>query len=62
MGMIATGAGLGSMVVPWLMSLVSQEVNLLTGFLFFEFFVIACLILMAINYKGLKLAGRENSF
>jgi len=62
MGMIATGAGLGSMVVPWLMSLVSQEVNLLTGFLFFEFFVIACLTLMVINYKGLKLASRENSF
>jgi len=62
MGMIATGAGLGSMVVPWLMSLVSQEVNLLTGFLFFEVFVITCLILMAINFKGLKLAGKENSF
>lgn len=62
MGMIATGAGLGSIVVPWLMSLVSQEVNLLTGFLFFEVFVITCLILMAINFKGLKLAGRENPF
>lgn len=62
MGMIATGAGLGAMVIPWLMSLVSQKVNLLTGFLFLEVFVITCLILMTINFKGLKLAGRENSF
>jgi fucose permease len=62
MGMIATGAGLGSMIVPWLMSLVSQVVNLRVGFLSFEIFVITCLILMGINFKSLKLAGSRISF
>ncbi len=30
--------------------------------LFLEVFVITCLILMTINFKGLKLASRENPF
>jgi nitrate/nitrite transporter NarK len=62
MGMIATGAGLGAMVVPWLMSLVSQLVNLQVGFLSFEIFVITCFILMGINFKSLKFAGSRASF
>ncbi len=54
LGIIATGAGLGSMVVPWLMSLVSQITTLQTGFLSFEIFVIICLLLLSVNFKSLK--------
>jgi fucose permease len=62
MGMIATGAGLGSMTVPWLMSLISQVVNLQVGFLSFEIFVITCFILMGINFKSLRWAESRTSF
>jgi nitrate/nitrite transporter NarK len=57
MGLIATGAGLGAMVVPWLMSAVSQWTDLKVGFLFFEIFVLACFALLAVNQKSLKPAG-----
>jgi fucose permease len=59
MGMIATGAGLGAMVVPWLMSLVSQVTTLQIGFLSFEIFVMTSLILMGLNFKSLILAKSQ---
>ena len=54
MGILATGAGLGSVVVPWLMSLVSQMTTLNSGFFSFEIFVILCILLMGIQVKNLK--------
>lgn len=57
--MIATGAGLGAMVVPWLMSLVSQVTTLQIGFLSFEIFVMNSLILMGLNFKSLILAKSQ---
>jgi fucose permease len=54
MGILATGGGLGSVVVPWLMSLVSQTTTLTSGFLSFEIFVILCIFLMGIQVKHLK--------
>jgi fucose permease len=54
MGIIATGGGLGSVVVPWLMSLVSQMTSLTSGFLSFEILVILCILLMGIQTKNLK--------
>jgi nitrate/nitrite transporter NarK len=54
MGILATGGGLGSVVVPWLMSLVSQMTTLNSGFLSFEIFVILCIFLMGIQVKNLK--------
>ena len=54
MGILATGGGLGSVVVPWLMSLVSQMTTLNSGFLSFEIFVILCILLMGIQVKSLK--------
>jgi MFS family permease len=40
MGLLATGGGLGSVVVPWFMSLVSQVTTLQTGFLSLEVFIV----------------------
>lgn len=54
MGILATGGGLGSVVVPWLMSLVSQMTTLTSGFLSFEIFVILCIFLMGKQVKNLK--------
>jgi fucose permease len=54
MGILATGGGLGSVVVPWLMSLVSQMTTLNSGFLSFEIFVILCIFLTGIQMKNLK--------
>lgn len=54
MGLIATGAGLGGVVVPWLMSLVSQMTTLQTGFLFAEIFVMSGFTLMGIHIRRLK--------
>jgi FHS family glucose/mannose:H+ symporter-like MFS transporter len=60
MGLIATGAGLGSMAIPWLMSLISQLTNLRLGFLSFEIYLVAALILICINFKKLRLASVVN--
>lgn len=54
MGILATGAGLGSVVVPWLMSLVSQLTTLKTGFLSFNFFLVIALFLMGTQVRRLK--------
>lgn len=54
MGVLATGGGLGSVIVPWLMSLVSQMTTLTIGFLSFEIFVILSIFLMGIQAKNLK--------
>lgn len=55
LGIIATGAGLGSMAIPWLMSFISQITTLQTGFLSFEIFVVLCLFLLSIHFKNLKI-------
>ena len=54
MGLLATGGGLGSVVVPWLMSLVSQVTTLQAGFLSLEVFVVAALVLMGAQFRRLK--------
>jgi fucose permease len=54
MGILATGAGLGSVVVPWLMSLVSQLTTLKTGFLSLNFFIVIALLLMGTQVRRLK--------
>ncbi len=53
-GIVATGAGLGAMSVPWLMAVVSQSTSLQTGFYFLDLFVVACLALMATHLKHFK--------
>ncbi len=54
MGILATGAGFGSILIPWVMSLVSQLVGLQAGFLSFEVFVGLCIALMAIQLRHLR--------
>ena len=54
MGILATGAGLGSVVIPWLMSLISQLTNLKAGFLSFEVFVVLCVVLVGIQFHHLR--------
>ena len=54
MGLISTGAGLGSMVVPWLLALVSQLTSLQTGFFFLDVFLLVCLGLMALGSKDFR--------
>jgi len=51
MGLLATGSGLGSMTVPWLMSFISQLSNLTIGFLSFEIYVMVCFFLMIFYMK-----------
>jgi fucose permease len=51
MGLLATGSGLGSMSVPWLMSFISQLSNLTIGFLSFEIYVMVCFFLMIFYMK-----------
>ncbi len=54
MGIVATGAGLGAMFIPWLVSLISQLTNITTGFFSLEFFALICFILLAVNFQILK--------
>ena len=54
MGILATGAGFGSIIIPWLVSLVSQLIGLQAGFLSFEVSVGLCIALMAIQWHHLK--------
>ncbi len=54
MGLMSTGAGLGSMTVPWLLALVSQLTSLQTGFLFLDVFLLICLGLMTLGSKGFR--------
>jgi fucose permease len=56
MGLVSTGGGLGAMCVPWLLALVSQLTSLQTGFLFLDVFVLICLGLMGLGFKGFKMA------
>jgi len=59
MGLVATGAGLGAMSVPWLLALVSQLTSLQTGFLFLDVFVLICLGLMGLGFKGFRMAQTQ---
>ena len=59
MGLMSTGAGLGSMTVPWLLALVSQLTSLQTGFLFLDVFVLICLGLMGLGFKGFRVAQTQ---
>ena len=54
MGILATGAGFGSILIPWIMSFISQRIGLQTGFLTFEVFVGLSIALMAIQHRHLK--------
>jgi fucose permease len=54
MGLIATAAGLGSTVIPWFMSLVSQLTTLRHGFLSFEVAMAIGLVLICLNFRTLK--------
>lgn len=54
MGILATGAGLGSVVIPWLMSLIAQLTDLKAGFLSFEAFVAVCLVLTFSQFHHLR--------
>ncbi len=56
MGLVATGSGIGAMVIPWFMSLISQVTSLQMGFLSFEIFVIISLLLMSIHFNRFSLA------
>jgi FHS family glucose/mannose:H+ symporter-like MFS transporter len=57
MGLIATAAGLGSTVIPWFMSLVSQLTTLRYGFLLFEVALAIGLVLICFNFRRLKLSA-----
>jgi FHS family glucose/mannose:H+ symporter-like MFS transporter len=57
MGLVSTGAGLGSMVVPWLLALVSQLTSLQTGFFFLDVFLLICLGLMGLGFRGFRMAN-----
>jgi fucose permease len=59
MGLFSTGAGLGAMSVPWLLALVSQLTSLQTGFLFLDVFVLICLGLMGLGFKGFRMAQTQ---
>jgi fucose permease len=59
MGLVSTGAGLGAMSVPWLLALVSQLTSLQTGFLFLDVFVLICLELMGLGFKGFRMAQTQ---
>jgi fucose permease len=59
MGLVSTGAGLGAMSVPWLLALVSQLTSLQTGFLFLDVFVLICLGLMGLGFKGFRMAQTQ---
>ena len=54
MGLIATAAGLGSTVIPWVMSVVSQLTSLRYGFLSFEVAMAIGLVLICLNFRRLK--------
>jgi fucose permease len=54
MGILATGAGFGSVIIPWLMSLIAQLTDLRAGFLSFEVFVVLCIALMGIQFHHLR--------
>jgi len=42
--------------VPWLLAFVSQLTSLQTGFLFIDVFVLICLGLTGLGFKGFKMA------
>jgi len=54
MGLIATAAGLGSTVIPWLMSVIAQLTTLRYGFLLFEVALAISLMMTCLNFRRLK--------
>jgi fucose permease len=54
LGLIATGTGLGSMVIAWLISLVSQLAGLRVGFAFLEIACLLCVALMIDHIRRLR--------
>ena len=61
MGLAATGAGLGAMTVPWLMSLIAQLTDLRIGFFSFGAFIFLSIVLMSLNLRTLSLATHPPS-
>jgi len=54
LGLIATGTGLGSMVIAWLISFISQLAGLQAGFAFLEFVLLLCIALMVFHLRTTK--------
>jgi fucose permease len=54
LGLIATGTGLGSMAIAWLISLVSQLAGLGVGFAFLELAYLLCVALMIYHIRRLR--------
>jgi fucose permease len=53
LGLIATGTGVGSMVIAWLVSLVAQLAGLYAGFAFLELVLGLCILLMIFHIRQL---------
>jgi fucose permease len=53
LGLIATGTGVGSMVIAWLVSLVAQLAGLYAGFAFLEIVLGLCILLMIFHIRQL---------
>jgi MFS family permease len=53
-GLLGTSAGIGNMVVPWLMSVISQWSSLKGGFLVAHCAALMAFGLIAVHYKRLK--------
>ena len=54
LGLIATGTGVGSMVIAWLISLVAELSGLHAGFVFLELVVLLCIGLMTFHIRQLR--------
>jgi fucose permease len=55
LGLIATGTGVGSMVIAWLISLVAELSGLHAGFVFLELVVLLCIGLMIFHIRQLRM-------
>jgi fucose permease len=56
-GTLATATGVGSMVISWVLSLVSQVVSLRAGFLTFELYLAVCILLMLVLIRRNRIAS-----
>ena len=54
LGLIATGTGVGSMVIAWLVSLVAELAGLQAGFALLAFAVALCMLLMLFHIRRLS--------
>jgi FHS family glucose/mannose:H+ symporter-like MFS transporter len=54
LGLIATGTGVGSMIIAWLVSLVAQLAGLYAGFAFLDLVLGLCILLMIFHIRQLS--------